>query len=130
MIKKLLKEEQVTTETRLDFNKTLSAWLVKQGFERKEDKFTSNPIIVVYAHKELPIKIKPRKNENVWFGDYDLSFVECAYFKMNGQGQLSVFKSTNSQEGQVLLDKIKKSFDEALELAKKVVAHIKKGDYL
>ena len=130
MVKKLIEEEPITTETRLDFNKTFSAWLVKQGFERKEDRFTSNPVKVRYTHKELPIALEPRNNEVVFFGNLEMSFTELVFVNKQGEAQTSVFRGRNPVNGVKLLEELKDKYNKAIELAQKIVEHIRKGDYL
>jgi len=130
MVKKLIEEEPITTEKRLDFNKTFSAWLIKQGFERDEDRFTSNPIRVRYTHKELPIALEPRNNNVVFFGHICISFTELIYVNNQGEAQTSAFRGRTPVNGVKLLEELKDKYNKALELAQKIVEHIKKGDYL
>ena len=128
---KLVNEEEIIKETRLDFEPKLSKWLIEQGFERELYSY-SYPTKYTYKHKELPIKIEPRKEDVVWFGDYEIDLCEIIYAKAEGIAQLSGIKSYQSG-GQLnaldLLEDRKNKMLKAFELAKTIVEKISKGDY-
>ena len=123
----LIKEEKVVLETKVDFNKRFSNWLIKEGFEREEDK-TSNVHPIVYRHRELPIKVYPNKNEGVWFGDYEITFIETIYASANGKAQLTPIRRGEAKDSGELLNNVVQNMEKALELAQKIVNKVGKGE--
>ena len=126
---KLVNEEEIIKETRLDFEPKLSKWLIEQGFERELYSY-SCPTKYVYKHKELPIKIEPRKDDICWFGDYEIDFCEIVYAKAEGIAKLSAIKhGSEPLDTFALLEDVQNKMLKAFELAKTIVEKISKGDY-
>lgn len=126
---KLVNEEEIIKETRLDFEPKLSKWLIKQGFEKELYSY-SHPTKYTYRHKELPIKIEPRKEDSCWFGNYEIGLCETIYAKAEGIAQLSAIGLRgNPLNTLVLLEDVQDKMQKAFELAKKIIDKISKGDY-
>lgn len=126
---KLVNEEEIIKETRLDFEPELSKWLIEQGFEKELYSY-SYPAKYTYRHKELPIKIEPRKEDTCWFGNYEIYLCEIIYAKAEGTAQLSAVKPCgNPLNTLVLLEDVQDKMQKAFELAKKIIDKISKGDY-
>ena len=128
-MEKLVNEKEITTETQIDFSKTTSEWLIKQGFEREVDKYR-HPQVCSYRHKELPIVIKPRKSDTVFFGDYEITFIETIYANVLDKSQLRPIRHGVGEDTSKVLNNVIDNMAKAFEIAKKFVAKIKKGNYL
>ena len=126
---KLVNEEEIIKETRLDFEPELSKWLIEQGFEKELYSY-SYPAKYTYRHKELPIKIEPRKEDSCWFGNYEIDLCEIIYAKAEGIAQLSAVKPCGKPlDTLALLEDVQDKMQKAFELAKTIVEKISKGDY-
>ena len=127
---RLVVEEKIIKEkTRLDFEPRLSKWLIEQGFERELHLY-SLPARYAYKHKELPIRIEPRQNNDIWFGNYEIAFCEIVYLEEKGCAQLSSVKSYSGTQLNTLdlLEDVQNKMQKAFELAKKIVKKFSEGE--
>ena len=128
----LVTKEKVVELERLDFNKTTSNWLIKHGFKKVEQKGFTDDNYYEYCHKELPLKIRPSRNNerNYFFGDYEISFCDIIYVdSATGQGQKSVIKSLGEGNNvTTTLDLFAEEMSQAIALAKKFTKLVNKKE--
>lgn len=121
------KTETIKVLELTDFNNKVSNWLIKNGFEKKEERNLNQ--VYQYWHKTLPIHIEPasEKWKNIHFENYRVYIGESFYGKLN-QGLTE--KSLEQTRFDKSIDYFLEKQQQAFELARKFIAYVNKANYI